>query len=45
VQAVAARKGMRSAAIDEVVSLVDARLELNRRAGQAAVSQGARKTA
>ena len=45
VQAVAARKGMRNAAIDEVVSLVDARLELNRRAGQAAVSQGARKTA
>jgi hypothetical protein len=45
VQAVAARKGMRNAAIDEVVSLVDARLELNRRATQAAVSQAARKTA
>jgi hypothetical protein len=45
VQAVAARKGMRNAAIDEVVTLVDARLELNRRASQAAVSQGARKTA
>jgi len=46
VQAVAARKGMRNAAVDEVVALVDARLELNRRAGQAAVSQGAvRKTA
>ena len=45
VQAVAARKGMRNAAIDEVVSLVDARLELNRRATQAAVSPAARKTA
>ena len=45
VQAVAARKGMRNAAIDEVVSLVDARLELNRRTSQAALSQGARKTA
>ena len=45
VQAVAARKGMRNAAIDEVVSLVDARLELNRRASQAAVGQAARKTA
>ena len=43
VQAVAARKGVRNAAIDEVVTLVDARLELNRRASQAAVSQGARK--
>ena len=46
VQAVAARKGMRNSALDEVVSLVDARLELNRRASQAAVQQqGARKTA
>jgi hypothetical protein len=45
VQAVAARKGMRNAAIDEVVTLVDARLELNRRASQAAVQQAARKTA
>ena len=45
VQSVAARKGMRNAAIDEVVALVDARLELNRRASQAAVQQGARKTA
>jgi hypothetical protein len=45
VQSVAARKGMRNAAIDEVVALVDARLELNRRANQAAVQQGARKTA
>jgi len=36
---------MRNAAIDEVVSPVDARLELNRRASQAAVQQGARKTA
>jgi hypothetical protein len=45
VQAVAASKGMRNAAIDEVVTLVDARLELNRRASSAAVSSGARKTA
>jgi hypothetical protein len=45
VQAVAARKGMRNAAIDEVVTLVDARLEFNRRTAQAAISQGARKTA
>ena len=45
VQAVAARKGMRNAAIDEVVTLVDARLELNRRTSQAAVQQAARKTA
>jgi hypothetical protein len=45
VQAVAASKGMRNAAIDEVVALVDARLELNRRASQAGVQQAARKTA
>src|ERR1051326_6362920 len=45
VQAVGARKGMRNAVIDEVVTLVDARLELNRRATQAGVSQSARKTA
>jgi hypothetical protein len=45
VQSVAARKGMRNAAIDEVVALVDARLELNRRSSQAAVSPQARKTA
>jgi hypothetical protein len=45
VQTVAAQKGMRNAAIDEVVALVDARLELNRRANQAAISPGARKTA
>jgi hypothetical protein len=45
VQAIAAEKGMRNAAIDEVVELVDARLELNRRTSQAGVSQGARKTA
>ena len=37
------RKGMRNAAIDGVVALVDARLELNRRATQAAVSQAARR--
>jgi hypothetical protein len=34
VQTIAAQKGMRSAAIDEVVALVDARLEANRRAAQ-----------
>jgi hypothetical protein len=45
VQAVAAGKGMRNAAIDEVVALVDARLEINRRASQASVAQAARKTA
>ncbi len=32
VQAIAAQKGMRSPVIDEVVKLVDARLEMNRRA-------------
>ncbi len=36
VQAVAAQKGMRLDAIDEVVALVDARLELNRRTAKAA---------
>jgi len=36
VQAVAAQKGMRSPAIDEVVKLVDAQLEKNRRAKKAA---------
>jgi hypothetical protein len=45
VQAVAAQKGLRSAAIDEIVALVDARLEANRRATQAAAAQGARRTA
>jgi hypothetical protein len=45
VQAIAAGKGMRHPAIDEVVALVDARLELNRRASQVSVAQGARKTA
>jgi hypothetical protein len=44
VQAIAAQKGMRSAVIDEVVALVDAQLEVNRRASQAAVGQSARKT-
>jgi hypothetical protein len=34
VQTVAAQKGMRLAAIDEIVRLVDARLELNRKAAQ-----------
>ena len=32
VQAIAAQKGMRSAAVDEIVALVDAKLEENRRA-------------
>ena len=36
VQAVAAQKGMRSAVLDEVVKLVDARLELNRKQAKAA---------
>ena len=36
VQAVAAQRGMRNAAIDEVVKLVDAQLERNRRAKKAA---------
>jgi hypothetical protein len=45
VQAVAAQKGQRSAVIDEVVALVDAQLEINRRASQAAITQGARKSA
>ncbi|OGA38418.1 MAG: hypothetical protein A3G28_00950 [Betaproteobacteria bacterium RIFCSPLOWO2_12_FULL_68_19] len=36
VQAVAAQKGMRNAVIDEVVKLVDAQLEKNRRAKKAA---------
>jgi hypothetical protein len=45
VQAIAAGKGMRHPALDEVVALVDARLELNRRASQAGVAKAARKTA
>jgi hypothetical protein len=45
VQAIAAGRGMRHPAIDEVVALVDARLELNRRASQVSVAHGARKTA
>ena len=36
VKAIAAQKGMRSAAVDEIVALVDARLELNRKAAKAA---------
>ncbi len=36
VQAVAKQKGMRSAVLDEIVGLVDARLELNRKAAKAA---------
>ena len=32
VRTIAAQKGMRLAAVDEIVALVDARLELNRRA-------------
>ena len=45
VQAIAAQKGMRSAAVDEVVGLVDAKLQENRRAAEAAVATGARKRA
>ena len=40
VQTVAAQKGMRSAVIDEIVALVDARLEINRRATEAAIRPG-----
>jgi len=36
VQVIATQKGMRSAVVDEVVTLVDARLEVNRRAAKAA---------
>ena len=45
VQTVAAGKGLRHPSIDEVVALVDARLEMNRRASQAGVGTAARKTA
>jgi hypothetical protein len=45
VQKVAAQKGMQLPVLDEVVALVDAQLDINRRASQAAVAQGARKTA
>ena len=49
VQAIAAQKGMRSAALDEVVRLVDAKLESNRRkatdAGLKAAPAAAKKTA
>jgi hypothetical protein len=45
VQTIGAQKSMRNAVLDEVVQLVDARLELNRRATQAAVAPGVRKTA
>jgi hypothetical protein len=45
VQTIAAAKGMRHPAIDQVVGLVDARLEVNRRAADAAVAKAARKTA
>ena len=41
VQAVAAQKGMRSKVIDEVVALVDARLEANRRAAERPASKAA----
>ena len=45
VQKIAAQKGMQLPVLDEVVALVDAQLDINRRASQAAVAQGARKTA
>ena len=47
VQAIAAQKSMRSAELDEVVRLVDARLEANRQAANAAVKapELAKKTA
>jgi len=34
VRTIAAQKGMRSAAVDEIVALVDAKLEENRRAAK-----------
>ena len=40
VQTIAAQKGMRSAVIDEIVALVDARLEVNRRATEATIRPG-----
>ncbi len=45
VQTVAVGKGLRHPSIDQVVALVDARLEMNRRASQAGVGTAARKTA
>ena len=39
VQTIAAQKGMRSAVLDEVVRLVDAKLEANRRAADAALKE------
>ena len=47
VQAIAAQKGLRSAELDEVVRLVDARLEANRQAANASVKapELAKKTA
>jgi hypothetical protein len=47
VQAIAAQKGMRSAVLDEVVRLVDAKLEANRRSAEAGVKapQRAKRTA
>jgi hypothetical protein len=41
VKSVAAQKGMRSDAIDEIVALVDARLEANRRAAARPPSKAA----
>jgi hypothetical protein len=45
VQTIAAEKGMRHPSIDEVVALVDARLEVNRRSADAGLAKAARKTA
>ena len=41
VQSIAAQKGMRLAAIDEIVALVDARLEANRQAAQRPAAEAA----
>src|SRR5207248_870146 len=45
VQAIAAQKGLRSAELDEVVRLVDARLEGNRKAADAGVKDRAKRSA
>ena len=45
VQAIAAQKGMRSEVLDEVVRLVDAKLEANRKAADAGVKDRAKRSA
>jgi hypothetical protein len=43
VQTIAAQKGMRSAVLDEVVRLVDAKLDANRRAAAAGAADAGLK--